>query len=99
MSIARCFRACRLASEHSHGLASAASDKTKARRPRLLGMFSTGLHRKYLTDTEAALLAVASKDDLTVKYQATNLIVMGMDVADLVGLHFPFYNLAETVVA
>jgi hypothetical protein len=84
--------------EHSHRPAPPASDKTKAGRTRLLGMFSTGLHREYLTDTKAALLAAASQDDFTVKYQATNLVVVGMDVADLVGLHFPFHNLAEALV-
>jgi hypothetical protein len=85
--------------EHSPGLAPPASDKTKTGRTRSLGVFSTGLHRKYLTDAKATLLAVASKDDFTVKYQATNLVVMGMDFADLVGLHFPFHNLAEAVIA
>jgi hypothetical protein len=85
--------------EDSPGLAPPASNKTKAGRTRSLGMFSTGRHRKYFTDAKAALLAVASKDDFTVKYQATNLVVMGMDVADLVGLHFPFHNLAEAVGA
>jgi hypothetical protein len=54
--------------EHSHGLPPPASDKTKAGRNRSLPMFSTGLHRKYLADAKAALLAVASKDDFTVKY-------------------------------
>lgn len=85
--------------ERSSYLTPPARDETKTSRARSFGMLPTRLHRKNLADTKAALLAVAGKDDSAVKYEATNFVVVGMDVADLVGLHFPFHNLAKTVIA
>jgi len=87
------------ADECSSYLAPPTRNETKSSRARSFGMVTTSLHRKNLAHTKVALFAVAGKDDSAVKYEATNLVVVGMDVADLVGLHFPFHNLAKTVVA
>src|SRR5215469_7992057 len=85
--------------EYSHDLALPTRDKAKPGRARSFGMFAASLHRKNLADAKAPLLSATGKDDSALKDQATNLVAVGVDFADLVGLHIPVPDLAKAVSA
>lgn len=84
---------------NTHDLAPPTRDEAKPGRARSFGMFPTDLHRKNLADAKAPLLNATGKDDSALKDQATNLVVVGVAFADLVGLHFPVHDLAKAVSA
>jgi hypothetical protein len=83
----------------THDLAPPTRDEAKPARARSFGMFPTGLHRKNLADAKAALLVVTGKDNSSLKDQAANLVVVGVDFAELVRFHFPVHDLTKTVIA